>query len=251
VDTDGATDAEGEVRRGTGIALTASALSITIGSNSRANSATPDAIVSSAPAGSDAVAGSLDPAVSQAEVFISVAGVASTALPTPVMSPTVVTPVTPAVQPTAKPTPTTKPKPRPAAVGPTTPKRSATPRLIYTTIIVTPITTAAPPPTTSAVPPAPTPPAPTVRSAPSTTAKPSLGTAVPGELCHRLGDKATVAQGWNVFCQSNFALGSLTWRPVMDGGGCLSKRMSGIGVDGRAYVCRPDGQQMDRWRPAH
>ncbi len=264
MNTDGAMDAEGVVRRGTGIALTASALSITvgvlvgavitIGSNSRAKSAAPDAIVSGAPASTDATASSLEPAVSQAEVSISVAGVASTVSPTPVRSSPVVTPATTTPQPTAKSTPT---KPKPAVVRPTWSKRSATPTLIYTTVIMTPSTTATPtptPPTTpttsNAVPPT-TPPAPTVRSVPPTTAEPLPGTAVPGELCRELGDKATVAQGWNVFCQRNFAVGTLTWRPVMDGGGCLSKRMTGIGVDGRAYVCRPDGQRMDRWRAAH
>jgi hypothetical protein len=57
-----------------------------------------------------------------------------------------------------------------------------------------------------------------------------------------------VAQGWNVFCQFNFAAGTLAWRPVVDGGGCLSQRMTGIGMDGHHYVCRLDGSHLDRWR---
>ncbi|MET3805091.1 hypothetical protein ABIB25_002091 [Nakamurella sp. UYEF19] len=78
---------------------------------------------------------------------------------------------------------------------------------------------------------------------------PGPGAPVAGRPCQHLGDKGTVAGGSNVFCQTNFANRTLAWRAVVDGGGCLSKRMRGIGIDGRNYACRADGPGLDHWRP--
>ena len=49
------------------------------------------------------------------------------------------------------------------------------------------------------------------------------------------------------YCQHDPTTGALRWREVSDGGGCLSRRLRGVGVDGRLYACRlfPDG--FERW----
>jgi hypothetical protein len=249
------------VRRGTGIALTASALSITvgvlvgavitIGSNSRASSATPmvassvAAVSESAPGSVDPVASSVDPGpISSASVSVSVAA-ATTAPP-------MITQPVPAPSKPAKPATTAKPRTtaKPAAPRSTASRRSSTPTLIYTTVTMAPSTTPTPI-APIAIAPSTTPIATTANPPSPTVGNPGPGgAAVPGERCQQLGQKGTVAQGWNVFCQRNFAIGVLTWRPVTDGGGCLSKRMSGIGVDGQQYVCRPAGPGFDRWRRA-
>ncbi len=82
------------------------------------------------------------------------------------------------------------------------------------------------------------------------------GTAAPdgapaaGRACNALGDKGTATGGSTVFCQRDFSNGSLAWRGVVDGGGCLSKKMTGIGTDGQRYRCRPDRSGLDHWRRA-
>lgn len=128
------------------------------------------------------------------------------------------------------------------------------PAVIMTTVTVM-ASTSAVPPTPRTTPTNPTTPAsrsPGSSPPPATTpvqTAPGAGAPAAGQPCPDLGDKGTVAGGSNVFCQKNFANGTLAWRPVVDGGGCLSKRMRGIGIDGRHYACRPDGAGLDHWHP--
>lgn len=228
------------MRRGTGIALTASALSITlgvlvgavitIGTDSRTNSARPGVAASSAQISTDPVASSLGPLpISQAPAAMSTVGTvtvspAPVSVPAPSLSPVVTASATPRT--TARPT------------HGTNTSRKPVPTLVYTTVNVAPDTTAIPPPG-----------APAAQGTGGNHGGPGA-VVVAGALCPQLGQKGTVAQGWNVFCQRDFRLGTLTWRPVVDGGGCLSKRMTGVGVDGQQYVCRADGARLDRWRRA-
>lgn len=162
------------------------------------------------------------------------------------------------------PRPTT---PRPVASRPTatrpatargTPVRPSTtrPAIVFTTVTIAPPTSRSADPTTAPTSARVSTPTPTTPAGATTAPRTSPPTSVPngeraaGQPCQGLGDKATAAGGNTLYCQTNFANGSLAWRAVVDGGGCLSKKMTGIGTDGRPYVCRPDRKGLDFWRRA-
>lgn len=67
------------------------------------------------------------------------------------------------------------------------------------------------------------------------------------QACGDLGEKRVTTAGYHVFCQRNFPNTGLAWRPVVDGGGCLNRTMTGIGVDGRNYLCRANSSGLNRW----
>ena len=63
---------------------------------------------------------------------------------------------------------------------------------------------------------------------------------------HSSGSSGT-ASGATLFCQRNLQVGGLTWRPVVEGGGCLNKTMTGIGLDGHRYACRRGPGGLNHW----
>ncbi len=90
----------------------------------------------------------------------------------------------------------------------------------------------------------------TASSTPSGTASgntPNPGHDVPRGSCQALGAKSATADGASLFCQRDPGDRSLRWRPVTDGGGCLNRTMTGVGLDGKPYACRvgPDG--LNHW----
>lgn len=121
-------------------------------------------------------------------------------------------------------------------IGP--PPRPVVPRAVSTASASAPtVTSVAPPPATRTV------------IAPRQ-GPPHQGAPAPGRPCPALGLKAKATGGFTVYCQRDFRNGSFAWRAVVNGGGCLSKRMTGIGTDGQLYRCRPDTRGLDHWRRA-
>ncbi len=245
-----------------GIALTAAALSVTVGvlvgavitignhARSQSVASTPAASAPSSPSLVGDSAGAVAPASVQASISAPAPASASipmTSGPAPsAPPPSVGVAGTSAVLGPVRPT-TTPVK--------ATPRRSVPPA----TVITIYLTTTTPTPAHAPAPAPPPPPAATPTTTPTTTTTttprstpaPPAGAPTAGQPCQTLGAKDTAPGGSNVFCQRNFATGSLAWRAVVDGGGCLNKTMTGIGIDGRNYTCRPDGPHLDRWRPAH
>lgn len=76
------------------------------------------------------------------------------------------------------------------------------------------------------------------------------GAQVPGGPCDTLGQRSATATGATLYCQHDQSDGALRWRPVTDGGGCLNRTMTGIGLDGRHYVCRTGPDGLNHWQPA-
>lgn len=263
------------------VVLTAAALSVTvgvligivliIGNKARQSSiaTVPSPVATTAaesggPPGGDP-APSSDPAPAGGTVPVDDGAAAQISLTPAVSSSATTTSTVP-----ARPTPTSSTPHRPAAVRPSrpapvssavSPKPTVTrPAIVFTTVTI------APPTSSSVVP------APDTLSSDSATSSTSTSTAAgsgttssgtstatapapegapaPGRPCAVLGDKATAVGGSTVFCQHDFGTGSLAWRAVVDGGGCLSKKMTGTGADGQHYRCRPDSRGLDHWRRA-
>jgi hypothetical protein len=82
----------------------------------------------------------------------------------------------------------------------------------------------------------------------SVTAHP--GQDSPDGPCSTLGAKSSTSGGATLFCQHDQTDGSLRWRAVTNGGGCLNQTMTGTGVDGKHYACRRDTNGLNYWRPA-
>ena len=244
------------MQRRTGIALTSAALSITlgvlvgavvtIGNNARSTSyAHPPALVSSAPQSSGFPLSAAIPSsvgdgtdvLPQSQTIDS-----STAAQAPASSAPVAPLSAGSVALTTKPATTTS-----RIATPRTTPRPSTPPIVQSTVRLTPRTTAGTTPTSTTSRPTPTTPTSTTQI---TTSSAPADPPAPGQSCSSLGAKGTAAAGYNVFCQRNFATGTLAWRAVANGGGCLNKQMTGIGVDGKNYACRAAGPTMDRWRPA-
>ena len=237
------------------VVLTAAALSVTvgvligivliIGGNARRQAI----VAPPSPVATAQVSGPLS-AGNSTTAAISVLSPASSPAVSPpaVSSPAVVTsaPPAPVSSPGAGPAATTRPSAtvttrRPAPTRTATPPRptATRPVIVFTTVTVAPTSSSISRATTS-----------TVTPTQTTAAPPPDGTPAAGRPCAALGDKATATGGSTVFCQRDFRNGSLAWRAVVDGGGCLSKRMTGIGTDGQRYLCRPDRQGLDHWRRA-
>lgn len=154
----------------------------------------------------------------------------------------------------------------PAAAAPSkrpaSPRRSASttaiapatrPVTVHTTVTIGPRSRPAAPGATTSAPsstPAAGPSRSTTTTRTTTAITPRGGQPAPGRPCPALGIKAGATGGFTVFCQRDFSNGTFAWRAVVDGGGCLSKRMTGIGTDGQLYRCRPDDRGLDHWRRA-
>ncbi len=252
------------------MALTAAALSLTIGvlvgtvlilgSRARSEGQLGGRITVTAESPSGVVASSSAPSSDPASSRTVVSTVSSsrTALTSSSTAPTGTSPVRPPrpARTNARTTPV-----RPPRATPTTAPIPSRPVIAYSTVLVpipatsTPASTTAPAPVIAPAPVT----TPAALTAPAPTSVVTTGTGPPsapatgpvaGGRCRTLGDKATVAGGWTVFCQTDFSAGGLSWRAVVDGGGCLSRTMTGIGTDGHAYVCRPDRTGLDHWRRA-
>lgn len=68
--------------------------------------------------------------------------------------------------------------------------------------------------------------------------------------CGTLGAKSADSSGTTLFCQRDQTDGSLRWRAVVDGGGCLNQTMTGTGADGRSYACTLGDNGLNHWRAA-
>lgn len=91
----------------------------------------------------------------------------------------------------------------------------------------------------------------TTGSTPATTSaaapSPHPGADSPGGKCSTLGQKSSTASGATVFCQHDQQDGTLRWRAVTAGGGCLNRTMTGIGLDGHRYACREGAGGLNHW----
>jgi hypothetical protein len=88
---------------------------------------------------------------------------------------------------------------------------------------------------------------PVPRSTPPPTSRPAGGN-VPGAPCSPLGAKSSTASGATLFCQRDqHGRRGLSWRAVVEGGGCLNVTMTGIGLDGHHYVCRRGPFGLNHW----
>jgi hypothetical protein len=56
--------------------------------------------------------------------------------------------------------------------------------------------------------------------------------------------------GATLFCQHDQIDGSLRWRAVTNGGGCLNRTMTGTGLDGHRYACRLGAGGLNHWKRA-
>jgi hypothetical protein len=81
----------------------------------------------------------------------------------------------------------------------------------------------------------------------STAASAHPGTDSPGGRCSTLGQKSSTASGATLYCQHDQQDGTLRWRAVTDGGGCLNRTMTGIGLDGHRYACRVGAGGLNHW----
>ncbi|GGL90572.1 hypothetical protein [Nakamurella endophytica] len=70
---------------------------------------------------------------------------------------------------------------------------------------------------------------------------------VPAAACPALGQRIETATG-TAYCQHDQRDGTLRWRPVTDGGGCLNRTMTGTGADGRQYRCARASDGLNYWR---
>jgi hypothetical protein len=86
-------------------------------------------------------------------------------------------------------------------------------------------------------------PATTSAAAPS----PHPGKDSPDGRCSKLGEKSSTASGATLYCQHDQQDGTLRWRAVTDGGGCLNRTMTGIGLDGHRYACRIGAGGLNHW----
>lgn len=76
---------------------------------------------------------------------------------------------------------------------------------------------------------------------------PHPGADSPGGRCSTLGQKSSTASGATLYCQHDQQDGTLRWRAVTDGGGCLNRTMTGIGLDGHRYACRIGAGGLNHW----
>lgn len=81
----------------------------------------------------------------------------------------------------------------------------------------------------------------------STTPSPHPGADSPDGPCGTLGQKSSTASGATLYCQHDQRDGSLRWRAVTEGGGCLNRTMTGIGLDGHRYACREGAGGLNHW----
>lgn len=76
------------------------------------------------------------------------------------------------------------------------------------------------------------------------------GSAMAEKACPSLAARSANASGTTLFCQHNQSDGSLQWRAVIDGGGCLNQTMTGTGSDGHSYVCQLGDNGLNHWHRA-
>lgn len=74
------------------------------------------------------------------------------------------------------------------------------------------------------------------------------GSDVPDGPCSTLGARSATSGGATLYCQHDQADGSLRWRPITNGGGCLNRTMTGIGLDGHRYACREGAGGLNHWQ---
>jgi hypothetical protein len=79
---------------------------------------------------------------------------------------------------------------------------------------------------------------------------PHLGADMAGAPCPKLAAASSDAAGTTLYCQVDQKDRTLRWRAVVDGGGCLSRTMTGYAADGRLYLCRLDGSGLNHWASA-
>jgi hypothetical protein len=88
------------------------------------------------------------------------------------------------------------------------------------------------------------------RSGTSDTITADPGHDSPDGPCGTLGEKSSTSDGATLYCQHDQQDGSLRWRAVTNGGGCLNRTMTGTGLDGQQYDCRRSTNGLNYWRPA-
>lgn len=90
----------------------------------------------------------------------------------------------------------------------------------------------------------------TATTASGTVTAPQPGADIAGAPCPKLAAASSDAAGTTLFCQVDQKDRTLRWRAVVDGGGCLSRTMTGYAADGRLYLCRLDDSGLNHWAAA-
>lgn len=85
---------------------------------------------------------------------------------------------------------------------------------------------------------------------PASTVTAGPGSDRPDRPCGTLGEKSAMRSGATLFCQHDQTDGSLRWRAVTNGGGCLNQTMTGTGLDGHRYACRLGVGGLNHWKRA-
>jgi hypothetical protein len=67
--------------------------------------------------------------------------------------------------------------------------------------------------------------------------------------CAEFGARTDSEGTATLYCQHDPRDGSLRWRAVVAGGGCLSKSMTGVDDAGVRYRCRAAGHGQNHWVP--
>lgn len=67
------------------------------------------------------------------------------------------------------------------------------------------------------------------------------------ESCGTLGAKSSSSDGTTLYCQRDQTDGTLRWRSVSAGGGCLNQSMTGVGPDHATYVCQLGTDGRNHW----
>jgi hypothetical protein len=80
-----------------------------------------------------------------------------------------------------------------------------------------------------------------------TTTVPTTGPNAADEPCAALAARTADAAGTTLYCQRDQVDGTLRWRAVVDRGGCLNQAMTGRSADGIDYHCRLDSTGNNHW----